>query len=152
MKCHFVVLVTIAAYYLFHMYFLSCQFARDFYIGQWLYDSHLELEKLLKDRSSSPTAQLSFRDLADEVGAEESSSNSAVQQCELKKEKILVLLDSHKNRSFLSLAAILSEGTAHLVSRHLASSRALTKSFDLYLNKVRERYVHITITLYSYSF
>jgi len=102
-----------------------------------LYDSHLELEKLLKDKSSSPTAQLSFHDLADEVGTEESSSHSAVQQCELKKEKILTLLESHKSRSFRSLVTVLSDDTAHLVSRHLASSRALTKSFDLYLNKVR---------------
>ncbi len=94
------------------------------------------MEKLLKDNSSSPTAHLSFRDLA-EGGDNGGHTQSAVQQSEAKKEKILALLNSHKNRSFKSLSSILSEETASLVSRHLASSRALTKSFDLYLNKVR---------------
>lgn len=86
---------------------------------------------MLKDKTTSPTGELS-RDAPEEV----SSSSVALQQSELKKEKILSLLVSKKKLSFKPLTCILDEHSAPVVTRYLASSRALTRSFDLYLQKV----------------
>ena len=119
------------------------QYARDFYIGQWLYDTHMELDRALKDNPTSPTATMSldhhFQDLDGEGGGEIgiSSSGIALQHSEIKKDAILSFLDSKKHSSFKQLAGILDERLSAVVTRYLASSRALTRSFDMYLQKVR---------------
>ncbi len=110
------------------------QYARDFYIGQWLYDAHLELDRVLKENPSSPLEALN-EDFPDATG-EISSSGIALQQSELKKDTILSFLDSKKMTSFKGLGSVLDERSAAVVTRYLASSRALTKSFDTYLQKV----------------
>ena len=115
----------------------SLQFARDFYIGQWLYDIHIELERVLKENPTSPT--LNFEPYSGALEGVEggiSSSGIALQQSELKKSLILSFLDSRKMSSFKQLESALDERLAVLVTRQLASSRALTKSFDMYLQKV----------------
>ena len=72
----------------------------------------------------------------DEIDEEMSSSAFALQQSEQKKDVLLSFLDSKKQSSFAQLEGILDERLAAIVTRHLASSRALTKNFKMYLQKV----------------
>lgn len=121
------------------IFFLAVQYGRDFYIGQWLYDAHTELDRALKENPASPTAILNSKAF-DEDGADHndgvSSSGLALQQSEMKKNTILSFLDSKKQSSFKQLEGILDERLSAVVTRYLASSRALTRSFDMYLQKV----------------
>lgn len=130
---------------LFHMIiacmFAACthnmyQFARDFYIGQWLYDTQLDLEKALKDNPQSPTAQADVHVLDDEDAPAISSSAVILQQSEFKKEKIQSLLDPKTIAELKSMEGILDEKSAAIVTRFLASTRTLSRSFDMYLQKV----------------
>lgn len=118
---------------------LVLQYGRDFYIGQWLYDTHLELDKALKDNPTSPMAILTS-DTLNEDGTElnggVSTSGLALQHSEMKKDTILSFLDSKKQSSFKKLEGVLDERLSAVVTRSLASSRALTRSFDMYLQKV----------------
>ena len=114
------------------------QFARDFYIGQWLYDIQLDLEKALKDNPQSPTAQIDDLNVLDDCDASVKVSSSAVvlQQSESKKDMILTLLDPKYSSVLKTMEGILDERTSAVVTRYLASSRALSRSFDMYLQKV----------------
>ena len=97
----------------------------------------MELEKALKDNPTSPTAAMSLEEDYQDLAGGISSSAIALQQSEMKKEAILSFLDSKKHSSFKQLANVLDERLSAVVARYLASSRALTRSFDLYLQKVR---------------
>ena len=114
------------------------QFARDFYIGQWLYDTQLDLEKALKDNPQSPTAQAEDSALLDDHDDIPAISSSAVilQQSEFKKEKIQSLLDPKTISELKSMEGILDEKSAAIVTRFLGSTRTLSRSFDMYLQKV----------------
>ena len=74
--------------------------------------------------------------LDDEIGEEVSNSGNALQLSEQKKDTLLSFLDSKKQSSFAQLEGIMDERLAAVVTRHLASSRALTKNFKMYLQKV----------------
>ena len=116
-----------------HMY----QFARDFYIGQWLYDTQLDLEKALKDNPQSPTAQAENNLLDDHDDIPTISSSAVIlQQSEFKKEKIQSLLDPKAESELKSMGGILDEKSAAIVTRFLGSTRTLSRSFDMYLQKV----------------
>ena len=78
----------ISSYYLS---LFSSQYARDFYIGQWLRDSQLELEKALQGPSDASTDLLALEDGED---PEISSSAVALQQAEVKKEMLHSLMDT----------------------------------------------------------
>lgn len=67
------------------------QYARDFYIGQWLRDSQLELEKALRGNADSPTDPM----ILDE-GDDPAISSSAIilQQAEVKKEMLHSLMET----------------------------------------------------------
>jgi hypothetical protein len=91
----------------------------------------MELDKVLKDNPSSPLGE---GDLDLDGGI--SSSGLALQQSEMKKDIILSFLDSKKQSSFKQMEGILDERLSAVVTRYLASSRALTRSFDMYLQKV----------------
>lgn len=120
------------------MYTYLCQFARDFYIGQWLYDSQLDLEKALKDGPHSPISQaddLSVQDDHEKMLAV-SSSAAILQQSEIKKDMIQSLLDPKTLAALKSIEGILDDRSSAVVTRFLASSRALSRSFDMYLQKV----------------
>ena len=67
------------------------QYARDFYIGQWLRDSQLELEKALQGPSDASTDLLALDEGED---PEISSSAVALQQAEVKKEMLHSLMDA----------------------------------------------------------
>lgn len=113
------------------------QYARDFYIGQWLYDAHLELDRVLKENPTSPTSGLNSDAFNEDLNsAVISSSDIALQQSEIKKDTILSFLDSKKLASFKQLEGILDESLSAVVTRYLASSRPLTRSFDSYLQNV----------------
>ena len=113
------------------------QFARDFYIGQWLYDTQLDLEKALKDNPQSPTAQAEDSALLDDEDVPAISSSAVIlQQSEFKKEKIQSLLDPKTIAELKSMEGILDEKSAAIVTRFLASTRTLCRSFDMYLQKV----------------
>ena len=90
----------------------------------------MELDKALKENQASPMGD----DYADADGV--STSGLALQQSEMKKDIILSFLDSKKQSSFKQLENVLDERLSAVVSRYLASSRALTRSFDMYLQKV----------------
>ena len=90
----------------------------------------MELDKVLKDNPPSPLGDDDLENGG--IG----SSGLAVQQSELKKDTILSFLDSKKQTSFKQLEGILDERLSAVVTRYLASSRALTRSFDMYLQKV----------------
>lgn len=126
----------------------SCihQFARDFYIGQWLYDTQLDLEKALKDNPQSPTAQPDDLTLLDGHKDIPALSSSAVilQRSEFKKGAIQSLLDPKTVAGLKSMEGILDERSAAVVTRFLASTRALSKSFDMYLQKVM---LHVLSTI-----
>ena len=99
----------------------------------------MELEKVLKENPTSPTSCLNLESLnsnyLDETNPV-SSSGIALQQSELKKETILSFLDYQKMSSFKELEGILDEHSAAVVTRYLASLRALTRRFDMYLQQV----------------
>ena len=78
------------------------QYARDFYIGQWLRDSQLELEKALQGPSDASTDLLALEDGDD---PEISSSAVALQQAEVKKEMLHSLMDA-KTLTKLKLAPV----------------------------------------------
>lgn len=65
-----------------------------------------------------------------------SSSALAVQQSEMKMEMLHSLLDSRARSSLKVMEGILDEKKAIIVTRSLASSRTLSKSFDMYLQNV----------------
>lgn len=75
----------------------SLQYSRDFYLGQWLRDTQLELEKAMKDTGEEMDPITTDRN--GDVPAI-SSSAAALQQAELKKE-ILHSLIGPKNQSEL---------------------------------------------------
>ena len=81
----------------------SSQYARDFYIGQWLRDSQLELEKALQGPSDASTDLLALEDGED---PEISSSAVALQQAEVKKEMLHSLMDT-KTLTKLKLVLVL---------------------------------------------
>ena len=88
-----------------HVYYLCLspsQYARDFYIGQWLRDSQLELEKALQGPSDASTDLLALEDGED---PEISSSAVALQQAEVKKEMLHSLMDA-KTLTKLKLAPV----------------------------------------------
>ena len=59
-----------------------------------------------------------------------------LQQSEVKKEVIQSLLSPKTTSTLKSMEGILDERSAAIVTRFLASSRALSRSFDMYLQKV----------------
>ena len=66
---------------------LPCtQYARDFYIGQWLRDAQLELEKALKGSLDAPDYPMDCLVLDQEAVPAISSSAIALQQAEVKKD------------------------------------------------------------------
>ena len=88
----------------------------------------------------------------DEASGEMSSSGFALQQSEHKKDTLLSFLNSRKQSSCAQMESILDERLAAVVARHLASSRALTKNFKMYLQKVTQYcqggYIFITVSVY----
>ena len=105
------------------------QYARDFYIAQWIYDSQVELEKLLKDPST-------IDDLDAIDTAEITNSAMAMQQSETKISMLRSLLNPKKRNSLKRLEGVLDDKRAVVVTKSLASYRALSKSFDMYLRDV----------------
>lgn len=103
-----------------------------------MYDVQLDLEKALKDNPQSPTARVDDLDVLDDGDRNLAVSSSAValQQSESKKDVILTLLDPKYISSLKSMEGILDERSAAVVTRFLASTRALSRSFDMYLQKV----------------
>ncbi|XP_064386068.1 nipped-B-like protein isoform X2 [Halichondria panicea] len=101
-------------------------YARDFYIAQWIYDSQVELEKLLKDPST-------IDDLDAIDTAEITNSAMAMQQSETKISMLRSLLNPKKRNSLKRLEGVLDDKRAVVVTKSLASYRALSKSFDMYL-------------------
>ena len=102
-----------------------------------MYDTQLDLEKALKDNPPSPTAKddLCVLDDHDKVLAGTSSA-VILQQAETKMEMIRSLLSPTTISALKNMEGILDNRTAAVVIRFLASSRALSKSFDMYLQKV----------------
>lgn len=98
----------------------------------------MELDRVLKDNPTSPTSHLNLGEFSEYLDAPGgiSSSGIALQQSEQKKITILSFLDSKMRSSFKQLEGILTEQTAAAVTRYLASSRPLTRSFDMYLQTV----------------
>ena len=100
------------------------QFAKEFYIGQWLHDVQTELERVMKGASPAGGDLLAM-----EEGEEEGAH---VQEAELKKEALVSLIQP----GGLASEEVLSNESAAVVAKFLASSRTLSKSFDVYLAKV----------------
>ena len=121
-----------------HSHTHAHQFARDFYIGQWLYDTQLDLEKALKENPQSPLSKADDLCVLDDHQNVLAVTPSAVmlQQSEAKKEVIQSLLYPKTISSLKNMEGILDERSAAIVTRFLASSRALSRSFDMYLQKV----------------
>ena len=191
---------------------LHVQYSRDFYLGQWLRDTQLELEKVMKgSEEDMDTLTLEERGDAPVI----SSSAVALQQAEVKKDMLHSLI-CPKNQSEIKLVeaelpdqvtgitslslslplclsaslslclslslslslclslsvslslclslslsvslslslcmgmcryleGILDDRSAALVTRYLASSRALSRSFDVYLQQVttHHHYSHL---------
>lgn len=74
-------------------FFPPPQFARDFYIGQWLRDTQLELEKVLKGSADSPTFPMDILSMDQGNAPVISSSAVALQQAEVKKEMLHSLME-----------------------------------------------------------
>ena len=73
-------------------YFL--QYARDFYIGQWLQDTQVELEKVLKGSPHSPTSPSDPLSLDHDAVPAISQSASILQQAEVKKDMLHSLMEA----------------------------------------------------------
>ena len=116
---------------LLYMYSSISQYAKDFYIAQWIYDTQVELEKVLKDPSLSTLDDIDPLESHMEV----SSSDLALQQSEMKSDMLRSLLGK-KRSSLKALESVLDDKRAAIVTRSLASYRALSKSFDMYLQNV----------------
>ena len=87
--------------------FLS-QYARDFYLGQWLQDTQVELEKALKGDSVEPAfaSDAVATDDGDVPGISESAT--VLQQAEDKKEMLYSLMDIKTLQSLRSVLDHLS--------------------------------------------
>jgi cohesin loading factor subunit SCC2 len=111
----------------------SCAYSRDFYIGQWLRDTQLELEKAMKEAGEEMDPITT--DGNGDVPAI-SSSAAALQQAEVKKETLHSLIGTKNQSELKHLEGVLDDKSAGLVVRYLASSRALSRSFDVYLQQL----------------
>ncbi len=112
-----------------HTALLNCidlpQYARDFYIAQWIYDGQVELEKLLKEPSTE-----------DDLEPETTNTALALQQSEDKVATLRSLLDPRKKNRLKVLEGVLDDKKAVIVTKALVACRALSKSFDMYLRDV----------------
>ena len=97
-----------------------------------MYDTQLDLEKALKETPPSKTDDLCALEDHQKV----SSSAIILQQAEAKKGVIQSLLSPKTTSALKSMEGILDERSAAVVTRFLASSRTLSRSFDMYLQKV----------------
>lgn len=79
------------------------QYAKDFYIGQWLRDTDVELEKAMKG-STNAIDDLSLEDNVPAI----SSSAVALQQAEVKKGMLHSLISSKAQASLKSVGVALS--------------------------------------------
>lgn len=114
----------------------ACAYARDFYIGQWLRDAQLDLEKALKGSLDPPDFPMDSLVLDQEAVPAISSSAIALQQAEVKKEVLHSFTDPKALASLKHLEGVLDERSAAVVTRFLASSRTLSRSFDMYLQQL----------------
>ena len=76
-----------------------------------------------------------------------SSSALAVQQSEMKMDMLHSLLDARAHVSLKVMEGILDEKKAAIVTRSLASSKTLSKSFDMYLQNVCFVYCSYVLSL-----
>lgn len=104
------------------------QYARDFYIAQWIYDSQVELERLLKEPA--------IEDDLDAFEPEITNTAMALQQSEGKVAALRSLLDPKKRNRLKVLESVLDDKKAMIVTKSLVACRALSKSFDMYLRDV----------------
>lgn len=104
------------------------QYARDFYIAQWIYDNQVELERLLKEPA--------IEDDLDAFEPEITNTAMALQQSEGKVAALRSLLDPKKRNRLKVLESVLDDKKAMIVTKSLVACRALSKSFDMYLRDV----------------
>lgn len=106
------------------------QYARDFYIAQWIYDSRVELEKLLKEPATEDDMDILQPDVT--------NTAVALQQSEGKMSTLRSLLDPKKRNRLKALEGVLDDKKAVIVTKSLVACRALSKSFDMYLRDVSQ--------------
>ena len=114
----------------------SLQLARDFYIGQWLHDVQTELERVMKGAAPAGGDLLALEEEEEGGAPVISAAVGVLQQAELKKEVLVSLVLPGGLLSVSYLEEVLSNESAAMVTRFLASARTLSKSFDVYLAKV----------------
>lgn len=81
---------------------------------------------------------MGIHDELDAHGASNNSSALSVQHSEMKMEMLHSLWNSQTQLSLKPLEGILDDKRATIVTRSLASSRTLSKSFDMYLQNVSD--------------
>lgn len=105
-------------------------FARQFFLAQWLRDTHVEMERSLRAPAEDP--------LESGEGLKNDALLSAQSLAKLEDRKTFLfsVLDGGNMTSIRSSQNHLDYEQATLVTRYLASSRSFSKSFDAYLSQI----------------
>ncbi|XP_078354070.1 nipped-B-like protein isoform X1 [Oculina patagonica] len=105
-------------------------FARQFFLAQWIRDNHVEMERSLRSPAEDPL------DGAEGINNDALLGAQSIAKLEDKKAFLLSILDGRNLSNFRSSRNCLDYEQATLVTRHLASSRSFSKSFDAYLSQI----------------
>ncbi|XP_015761571.1 PREDICTED: nipped-B-like protein isoform X2 [Acropora digitifera] len=105
-------------------------FARQFFLAQWIRDTHVEMERSLRAPADDP--------LESGEGLKNDALLSAQSLAKLEDRKtfLFFVLDGGTMTSLRSSQNHLDYEQATLVARYLASSRSFSKSFDAYLSQI----------------
>lgn len=105
-------------------------FARQFFLAQWIRDNHIEIERSLRNPADDPL------DGGEGVNNDALLGAQSIAKLEDKKAFLLSILDGKNLSNFRSSSNCLDYDQATLVTRHLASSRSFSRSFDAYLSQI----------------
>eukprot|EP00731_Ephydatia_muelleri_P018474 Em0011g514a len=112
----------------------ACGYARDFYLGQWLRDCQQEMERVLTGSSSQPEFPIDPIGL-DGIPPPETDRATALQDAEQRQQFLHSMLE-RTELDIKQLEDVLDDRSACTVSRFLGSFRALSKSFNTYLQQL----------------
>eukprot|EP00794_Sanderia_malayensis_P008158 gene8158-9031_t len=111
---------------------VSCKFSREFYLGQWIRDVHVELEKCMR----APMMSIPGAASNDIPTDDPESSVENIQELEEKKIYYHSLATDNSTTTFRSSQQKISYQESCIISKYLSSTRTFCQSFDIYLQQI----------------
>ncbi|XP_065070069.1 nipped-B-like protein A isoform X2 [Rhopilema esculentum] len=111
---------------------VSCKFAREFYLGQWIRDVHVEMEKCMKAPMMSIPGAASTEIPTD---AGETSIENLQELDERKRYYHAMATDKSSDSLRLSQQKVTYQESC-IITKYLTSSRSFCQSFDIYLQQI----------------